>query len=88
MAIELKDAAKLAEKHLRDLVLVKPDQPVLIEEVSSNGSSWFITLSFSSLYQPASFAFLTGGREYKVLEVSKEDGSLVAMTMHAGKKQG
>lgn len=90
MAIEVKEAVVAASKHVANLFSDVGTVDLLLEEVdtSKDGKNWLITVSFVRAADslPVGFTILGNDykkRQYKVVKVDKESGSVLAVKMRA-----
>lgn len=93
MPIDAKAAVRAAMEYLMDVYSQEQIADVLLEEIdtSKGGGSWLVTLSFYRPQEP--FAAGTLGhvfgaanvskRQYKVINVDKNTGTIHAMKMRA-----
>ena len=82
--IDVKQAARIAKEYMAEMFPPQEIGNLMLEEaeLSDDGSSWRVTVSFSEHKGKSAIEAMTGiesKRSYKDLKIRAEDGTVLAM---------
>lgn len=79
--MKAKEAVQAAKDHVLDLFEDEGITAVGLEEIEEVGDYWKITIGFTRPWDKSIPAILggQGGRSYKMLQVSNEDGRIISV---------